>query len=288
MDFSVIFQLRTKKFWWMDVLFYFAVALLMSTMFCYIIFVVKNNMQRQDIKEETAKLQTVGTDEQKAHETYVVDYKDKINDFSNLFQAHEFASNVFAFMQAQTLPNVWFSHFDLDEQSDSVQLSGEADSVDALSRQVANFESQDNKQYIKSIGTINSMLGNSARVQFSIDLELNQNIFSYIYETALAAPAPAINQLPIALATGSQSAFAPMVPLTTQVPATGSQGAVAVSAQAQNSENLPQVLSKASQKSGQSAIIFVILIILVVVVASAVILFIWFKKNKKADTSHAN
>ena len=54
MDFSVIFQLRTKKFWWMDVIFYFVISLLIATLFCYVIFLTKNNFQREDIKKEVA------------------------------------------------------------------------------------------------------------------------------------------------------------------------------------------------------------------------------------------
>ena len=148
MDFSVIFQLRTKKFWWMDVIFYFVISLLIATVFCYIIFLTKNSFQREDIKKEIAALQTVGTDQQKEYEKEVISYQGKINDFSNLLKNHEFASNVFAFIQTQTMPNVWFSQFNLDEKNNGVQLSGEADDIDALSRQVATFEKN---KYVENI-----------------------------------------------------------------------------------------------------------------------------------------
>lgn len=132
MDFSVIFQLRTKKFWWMDVIFYFAVSLLIATVLCYLIFLVKDGMIKSQISEETSALHMVGTDEQKQHETEVIRYQKKIGDFSMLLKNHEFASNVFAFMQAQTMPNVWFDQFNLDEKNNAVQLSGESDDVDSL------------------------------------------------------------------------------------------------------------------------------------------------------------
>jgi len=180
MDFSVIFQLRTKKFWWMDVIFYFVISLLIATVLCYVIFLTKNNFQREDIKKETAVLQTVGTDQQKEYEINVVNYRNKINDFTVLFKNHEFASNIFSFLQAQTMPNIWFKQFNLDEKNNAVQLSGEADDMNAFSRQVATLENEDNKKYIKSIGTLSSSLGESARVEFNINLALNQNIFSYL------------------------------------------------------------------------------------------------------------
>ena len=57
MDFSTIFQIRTKRFWWMDVIFYFVISLLIATVLCYVIFMTKNNMQREDIKKETRALE---------------------------------------------------------------------------------------------------------------------------------------------------------------------------------------------------------------------------------------
>lgn len=177
MDFSTIFQLRTKRFWWTDVIFYFVISLLIATVLCYLIFLTKNSFQRDDIKKETVALETVGTEQQKDYEKEVLNYQSKINDFSNLLKNHEFASNVFAFMQSQVIPNVWFKQFSLDKKRNGVQLSGESDDLNALSRQVAIFEKN---KYVKSIGTLNSSLGESARVEFSIGLVLDQNIFSYL------------------------------------------------------------------------------------------------------------
>jgi len=194
MDFSAIFQLRTKKFWWMDVIFYFVISLLIATIFCYVIFWVKNNIQREDIEKEAVALQTVGTEQQKEYEKTVVTYQNKINDFSNLLRNHEFASNVFAFMQAQTMPDVWFKQFSLDKKNSSVQLSGESNNMDAFSRQVAIFEKN---EYVKSITTLNSSLGASARISFNINLILDQRIFDYISDASVASEADASsNQSP--------------------------------------------------------------------------------------------
>lgn len=187
MDFSVIFQLRTKKFWWMDVIFYFVMSLLIATILCWIIFLVKNNFQREDIKKEAAALLTVGTSSQQAQEKEVINYRKKINDFATLLKNHEFASNVFAFMETQTMPDVWFKQFSLDEKNNEVQLSGESDSIDAFSRQVAAFEKN---QYVKSLGNLNSSLGQFARVEFSMNLTLDQSIFSYLTTPLISTTTP--------------------------------------------------------------------------------------------------
>ena len=180
MDFSAIFQIRSKRFWWMDVIFYFVISLLISSIFCYLIFLDKDNMLRDQIKQQDLELHKVGTESQKAQEKEVIGYQKKINDFTNLLKNHEFASNVFAFMQSQTMSNVWFKQFSLDEKNSAVQLSGESDDVDSFSRQVATFEKN---QYVKSIGTLNSSLGGSAKIEFNINLVLDQKIFSYLSST---------------------------------------------------------------------------------------------------------
>jgi len=162
----------------MDVIFYFAISLLIATVFCYVIFLVKNNMIRADIQAETVKLETVGTKLQKDHEKEVIQYQTKINTFSNLLKNHSFASNAFAFLQMQTMPNIWFKQFSLDERNRTVQLSGEADDLDAFSRQVAAFEKN---VYVEKMATVNSSLGGTARVSFNISLTLKESIFSYIF-----------------------------------------------------------------------------------------------------------
>ena len=193
MDFSVIFQIRTKKFWWMDVIFYFVVSLLVATVFCYGIFWLKNSWQRQAIQTESLKFSNVGTDEQRSEEADVINYQKKISDFSNLFKNHEFASNVFAFMQTQTIPDVWFKQFGLDEASGAVQLSGESDNLDSLSRQISILEKN---KYVTNVGNLNSSLGDNAKVEFNVSITLSQDIFNYLSDmTAILQPPAAPAQL---------------------------------------------------------------------------------------------
>ena len=197
MDFKSIFQQADRKYWWMDIIFYFTMSLLVATVLCYVIFWGKNGMQRSDIKKETLALATVGTDQQKEYEKQVMTYKSKIVDFATLFKNHQFASNVFAFMQNETMPNVWFKQFSLDEKGSQVQLSGEADDMDALSRQVGVFESN---KYVKTLATLNSSLSSSAKIDFNINLVLDQSIFSYLSSADVrpvivpaAAPVPVLD-----------------------------------------------------------------------------------------------
>ncbi len=177
MDFRTIFQLRDKKIWWLDVIFYFVISLLVATLLCYAIFIIKNLIQKKQIEIITANLLTVGTQEQKSQEEQVLLYKQKIGSFTELIKNHEFVSNVFVFIEENTQPNVWFSQFSLDGKSAKVQLSCIAEDMDAVSRQISTFEKN---EYVKDLGSINSSLGDAGQANFNLNLSLNDTIFSYL------------------------------------------------------------------------------------------------------------
>lgn len=184
MDFSILNQLnqlKSKKFWWLDVILYFVISLLIATIFCYIIFSIKSSLQQEEIKKVTANLEKVGTVEQKEQEKEVLSYRKKIADFNTIFKSHQFASNIFAFMQAQTMPYIWFEQFALEQKTGSVQLSGEADNMDELSRQVQNLEKN---EYVVKLSGLNSTISPNSKVKFNFSLLLDQKIFNYISDTS--------------------------------------------------------------------------------------------------------
>ena len=205
MDFSTIFQSANKKSMLVDVVFYFVMSALIAAVLSYLIFLVKDNLLTADINKETAALKTVGTDQQKQEETDVLNYQRKINDFSGLLKNHEFASNVFAFMQTQTMPNVWFKQFSLDKTSGKIQLSGEAESLEDVGRQVSTFEKN---KYISSLSGLSTSLGQSSRISFNLTLGLDPSIFTYLSSVAYAAATA-----PVAAATASP-ATAPVGQIT--------------------------------------------------------------------------
>jgi hypothetical protein len=176
MDFRTIFQLRNRKIWWVDVIFYFVIALLTATVICYLVFLVKNIFQRRDIASAEYDLTTVGTADQLAQEQKVILYKAKIKDFGNLVQNHEFASNVFYFMQDNTQPRVWFSQFNLDANANQIQVSGIADDMDMVARQTSTLEKN---EYVGKFENLNSTLAQDGRIAFNFSLSMNPKIFSY-------------------------------------------------------------------------------------------------------------
>lgn len=179
MDFGVIFQLKAKRYWWVDVILYFVVSLFIATILCYFIFLIKNNIQKKTIDEITLSLETVGTEQQKEQEKEVMYYQKKIADFAALFKNHEFASNVFAFMEKQTMGNIWFNQFALDRKGSQVQLFGESNDMEDLSIQISSLE---RNEYVKNVTGLNSILGDFGKINFTFLLSLEPKIFTYLPE----------------------------------------------------------------------------------------------------------
>jgi len=178
MDFLIFYKLlKNNRYWWFDIVFYFLVAFLIALVLSYGIFWIRIVSYQKAINQQIAVLDTVGTEQQKAQEKEVLSYIQKVNDFAGLLQNHRFSSNVFQLIQDKTMPYIWFNQFALDQKNNSVQLFGEADNVENLSRQVVNLEGSD---YVEKINLLNSRLGLLGKVAFNINIQFKPNIFDYI------------------------------------------------------------------------------------------------------------
>src|SRR3989344_3943576 len=178
MDFLIFYKLlKNNRYWWFDIVFYFLVAFLIALVLSYGIFWIRIVSYQKAINQQIAVLDTVGTEQQKAQEKEVLSYIQKVNDFAGLLQNHRFSSNVFQLIQDKTMPYIWFNQFALDQKNNSVQLFGQADNVENLSRQVVNLEGSD---YVEKINLLNSRLGLLGKVAFNINIQFKPNIFDYI------------------------------------------------------------------------------------------------------------
>jgi len=186
MDFS-LFQRLKDRFVWTDVIFYSFLAVLITIIASYLIFEYKSHLLRTKIKEVDAKIALYGTEEQKEYEKEVFDYKKQIDNFAAIMGNHKIASNVFVFIEQNTLPNVWFSAFNMSQVTGEIRLSGEAESMEALSRQGQLFEK--NKEYVKGITVLNSQAQTTGRVKFILNISLDPKIFNY----AVSEAPPVVN-----------------------------------------------------------------------------------------------
>ena len=125
MAFDIIYQLRTKKFWWLDTILYFVLTILIATIIVYFIFDIKISFQEKKLQDLEADIATTGIPQQKELEKKVFEYQKKINDFVILLNSHKTPSNLFSFIEQFTLPNVWFADFNLDTNTPTLKLVGE-------------------------------------------------------------------------------------------------------------------------------------------------------------------
>ena len=189
MDFSLFSRLK-NRFVWTDVIFYSFLAVLITIIASYLIFEYKSYLLREKIKEVDAKIALYGTETQKDNEKQVIDYKKSIDSFATLMGNHKIASNVFSFIEQNTLPNIWFSGFNMSETTNEIRLSGESETMEALSRQGEVFEN--NKQYVKHITVLNSQIQASGKVKFILNISLDPSIFNYLPANSTTEPTPSV------------------------------------------------------------------------------------------------
>lgn len=186
MNFSILSKLRDNKLWWVDAVFYFIISSLIATILCYLIFAAKIYLQKAKIEDYNVSLATVGTDEQKEMEKQIFDYQKKINDYAPLIKNHRIFSNILAYLEQNTLLNVWFSKFGIGNDSD-ITIAGEAESMEIFSKQISVFETS---EYLTQITVLSSTLGYQDRANFNIVLSLDPKIFTFIVKSAGTTSTP--------------------------------------------------------------------------------------------------
>jgi hypothetical protein len=161
----------------MDVIFYLVLALFIAAIFCYGVFAVKISLQHQQINAVEKSMEAYGTPQQRVAEMEVITYKKKIDDFATLLAAHRITSNVFSFIEENTVPNVWFTNFSMLETQNEVDISGQTDTLATLSHQVSVFEK--NQSYVRDISIFTFQNLSQGKIAFTLKIFFNPNIFNY-------------------------------------------------------------------------------------------------------------
>lgn len=160
----------------MNYLFYFATILLAATVLSYLVFNFKVQLQGKLMRQiETASL-SLRSDERQVYNRKILDYKKKIDDFAEILGSHRINSNVFNFIEKNTLKNVWFSNFSVQETANEIMLSGEASDMKTVSNQIEIFEK--NKEYVLKVNVLNYHVNATGKVNFSLNISLNSEAFN--------------------------------------------------------------------------------------------------------------
>jgi|SRR3989344_6384395 len=160
-----------------DYFFYLASILLAATVLSYLIFNFKVQLQNKLIQDIEKKSLSLGAGEGQVYNKKVLDYKKKIDDFAIIINNHKITSNIFSFIEENTMSDIWFSSFNMQGTTNEMKLSGEAKDMETLSRQVEIFEKK--QDHIKKIGILDSQINSSGKVVFIIDITLDPKIFNY-------------------------------------------------------------------------------------------------------------
>ena len=164
----------------MSYLFYFATILLAATVLSYLVFNFKVQFQEKLIGQvENASL-SLRSGERQAYNKKVLDYKKKIDDFAEVLDSHRISSNLFDFIEKNTLKNVWFSDFSIQEIANEIVLSGESSDMKTVSNQVDIFEKS--KNYVLKVNVLDYQINTTGKVNFSLNISLNPEAFNYQYD----------------------------------------------------------------------------------------------------------
>lgn len=162
---------------WAGTWLYAAFALCIVTAFAYGVFYFKAYVEQQNATAwDSRSAAADALPDQKSAEAKITEYQKKLTDYRIISNNHEITSNVFSLIEERTLPNVWFSSFDMTQSIDELILEGETDNMATVGRQMKIFENS--QQYIKSVSMVDSETESSGKVTFTVNLFLDPAVFS--------------------------------------------------------------------------------------------------------------
>ena len=175
MAIEIIPKAVVKKPSAVNYLYYFAVAFLIGSFFIWFTLnqmVKSSNVALEKIEKSLAEEKTA----KKTLEDEVLSYKEKLDDFSLIFNSHKMNTRFFEFLESITHPKVFFSNFSLDSSKTKASFSGKTDSFKSLGQQILILKEQKN---IKELVLSKVSLGKEGGIEFSIDFYFDPEVLSF-------------------------------------------------------------------------------------------------------------
>jgi len=159
---------------WSNILFYFSIAILLASIFCY--FILNNSLKSalETLQNLERSLNREKTPQELALEEEVLGYQKKINDFSFLISSHKNLLSFFSVLEDSSHPQVQFINISLVPGKLKVVFSGKADSFQTVGQQIYLFQGE---PLIKNVDLTSLLLGEEGGAIFSMTLSLNPRIF---------------------------------------------------------------------------------------------------------------
>ncbi|MBZ9569587.1 hypothetical protein KJA16_01550 [Patescibacteria group bacterium] len=175
MAIEIIPKKEVKPSPWQNTLLGFLIFLFLISILGYFgldYFVKKADRQLQELNEEITKARSP---QRIALEKEVLDYQEKIEDFSFLLANHQKSSNFFDFLEEITHPEVFFSELNLDTKENRVRLYGQAESFQILGQQLLIFRKA---EFIDTSRLSEIRIGEEGKIEFTFDFSLNPKLFT--------------------------------------------------------------------------------------------------------------
>lgn len=174
MPIEIIPKPKAKIFPWINILFYFSIALLITTILSFFIlnhFIKKSIPAIHSLETALTKQRTPS---QIALEKEILSFQEKIEDIDFLLKRHLVSSQVLEFLEKVTHPKVWFSSLGLSSGKSQLQVRGTTESFQTLGQQLLIFKKN---QFIKEVNLSGVSIEREGKISFTFDLLLDPQIF---------------------------------------------------------------------------------------------------------------
>lgn len=163
-----------------NILLYAAFALCVVIIFWYVIFSFKGTVENKKTALWVSRKAAISAlPDAKAAEKKILDTQKKLADYRLVLANHRVVSHIFSFIEERTMPAVWFSNFDMSQQTHEVKLTGEAQDMATVSRQVKLFE--ESRHYVTSATIINTVTQPSRKVMFTMSIVFHPVVFTPLF-----------------------------------------------------------------------------------------------------------
>lgn len=152
-----------------NVLFYSSLLFLIISILAYIVFTVLNNKLSNQIQNVKASIAQTNNKAEIQLEQKAKDYEEKLKSFSFILDKHIYPSKSFSIIENDTLPNVYFTTFDLNSSDLSISLDGATDDFRSLGRQILIFQKD---PLIKSVSLTSISVASLGMVNFGLNILL--------------------------------------------------------------------------------------------------------------------
>ncbi len=166
----------TRKIEIVDYFFYASVIFLLAAVSVTVIISYANKMANKTIDDLENQLAQEKTSVRQDMEKQVLANQERINDYSQLINAHQFSLKFFKEIENITHPKVWFTDTSLNMKDFKVSLSGRTETLEILGQQIIALEKD---QYVKNVNLNKVALNKDGYVEFAIGLVLDPKIFKH-------------------------------------------------------------------------------------------------------------